>query len=69
MPDMNGRELSQQLLTKRPEMKVLFMSGYTNGILSEHTFRAEEVAFIEKPFSHSALSRKVRRTLNPEASS
>lgn len=69
MPDMNGRELSQQLLTKRPEMKVLFMSGYTNGILSEHAFRAEEVAFIEKPFSHSALSRKVRRTLNPEASS
>lgn len=69
LPDMNGRELSQQLLAKRPEMKILYMSGYTNGILSEHAFRAEDVAFIEKPFSHSALSRKVRHTLNPEASS
>ncbi len=67
MPDMNGRELAEQLLTKRPEMKVLYMSGYTNGILSEHAFRAEDSAFIEKPFSHDALSRKVRHTLNPGA--
>ena len=65
MPDMNGRELAEQLLAKRPEMKVLYMSGYTNGILLEHAFRAEDSAFIEKPFSHDALSRKVRHTLNP----
>jgi len=65
MPDMNGRELAEQLLAKRPEMKVLYMSGYTNGILSEHAFRAEDSAFIEKPFSRDALSRKVRHTLNP----
>jgi len=69
MPDMNGRELAEHLLARRPEMRVLYMSGYTNGILSEHAFRAEEVAFIEKPFSHEALSRKVRHTLNPSASS
>ena len=62
MPDMNGRELAERLLAKRPEMKVLYMSGYTNGILSEHAFRAEDSAFIEKPFSHDALSRKVRHT-------
>ena len=68
MPDMNGRELAECLLAKRPEMKVLYMSGYTNGILSEHAFRAEDSAFIEKPFSHDALSRKVRQTLNPQAS-
>ena len=69
MPDMNGRELAELLLAKRPEMRVLYMSGYTNGILSEHAFRAEEAAFIEKPFSHEALSRKVRYTLNASASS
>jgi PAS domain S-box-containing protein len=69
MPDMNGRELAECLLARRPEMKVLYMSGYTNGILSEHAFRAEDSAFIEKPFSHDALSRKVRHTLNPQASS
>ncbi len=65
MPDMNGRELAEQLLARRPEMKVLYMSSYTNGILLEHAFRAEDSAFIEKPFSHDALSRKVRHTLNP----
>ena len=69
MPDMNGRELAEYLLAKRPEMRVLYMSGYTNGILSEHAFRTEDAAFIEKPFSHEALSRKVRHTLNPRASS
>jgi len=65
MPDINGRELAEQLLARRPEMKVLYMSGYTNGILLEHAFRAEDSAFIEKPFSHDALSRKVCHTLNP----
>src|SRR5207302_687495 len=55
------------LLAKRPAMKVLYMSGYTNGILSEHAFKPEEVAFLEKPFSHEALSRKVRQTLNSGA--
>ena len=69
MPDMNGRELAEHLLAKRPEMRVLYMSGYTNGILSEHSFRTEDAAFIEKPFSHEALSRKVRHTLNPGPSS
>ena len=54
----------QRLLKKRPEMKVLYMSGYTNGILLEHAFRAEDCAFIEKPFSQEALSREVRPTLN-----
>ena len=67
MPDMNGRELAQQLQRKRPEMRILYMSGYTDGVLSEHDFRAEETAFIEKPFSHEALSGKVRRALNPGA--
>ena len=67
MPEMNGRQLSEELLAKRPAMKVLYMSGYTNGILSEHAFKPEEVAFLEKPFSHEALSRKVRQTLNSGA--
>ena len=68
MPDMNGRQLSEDLLAKRPEMKVLYMSGHTAGILSQHDFLAADVAFIEKPFSQQALSRKVRRTLSPTAS-
>jgi len=67
MPEMNGRQLSEELVAKRAGMKVLYMSGYTNGILSEHDFKPEEVAFIEKPFSQEALSRKVRQALDPGA--
>lgn len=68
MPDMGGGQLAEVLLTKWPEMKVLYMSGYTNGILSEQAIRAENVAFIEKPFSQEALSRKVRQALEPDTS-
>ncbi|HYL83906.1 MAG TPA: PAS domain S-box protein [Candidatus Angelobacter sp.] len=64
LPEMNGRQLAEALHAKRPEMKVLYMSGYTNGILSEHAFHAADVAFIEKPFSQQALSKKVRLTLS-----
>jgi len=64
MPGMNGRELSEKLAAKRPDMKTLYMSGYTHGILSEHAFSSAEVAFIEKPFSRQALSTKVRQILN-----
>ena len=63
MPHMNGRELSQRLLAKRPEMKVLFMSGHTAGIISQHALLDEGVAFLEKPFTIDALTRKVRDSL------
>lgn len=69
LPGMDGPKLTEQLRTARPEMKVLYMSGYTNGILSEHGFRAVDVAFIEKPFSQQALSQKMRQTLKPPADS
>jgi two-component system cell cycle sensor histidine kinase/response regulator CckA len=69
LPGMNGPQLAEQLRTTRPEMKVLYMSGYTNGILSEHAFPAVDAAFIEKPFSQQALSQKVRETLKLAADS
>jgi len=65
MQDMTGPELAEQLVAKRPEMKVVYMPGYTNGILWDHAFQASDVAFIEKPFSQQALSKKVRQTLQP----
>ena len=64
MPEMNGRELAEQLVAKRPHLKVLYMSGYTQGILSEHAFEAVDAAFLEKPFSQQTLSKKVRQILN-----
>jgi len=66
MPQMNGRELSELLLRKRPELKVLYMSGHTAGVISQHALLADDVAFIEKPFTHDALGRKIRQLLDPE---
>jgi signal transduction histidine kinase/ActR/RegA family two-component response regulator len=64
MPHMNGRELSEQLLKQRPEIKVLFMSGHTAGVISRQALLTEDVAFIEKPFSHESLGRKIRQMLD-----
>jgi PAS domain S-box-containing protein len=63
MPSMNGRELSEELLKKRPEVKVLYMSGHTAGVISQTALLAEDVAFIEKPFTHDGLARKIRQLL------
>jgi CheY-like chemotaxis protein len=65
MPHMNGRELSEQLLRRRPEVKVLFMSGHTAGVISQNALLAEDVAFIEKPFTQEGLARKIRQLLDP----
>jgi len=67
MPHMNGRELSEKVLQTRPEVKVLFMSGHTAGVISQNALLAEDVAFIEKPFTHDALGRKIRQVLDPGA--
>jgi CheY-like chemotaxis protein len=64
MPHMNGRELSEELLKERPDLKVLFMSGHTAGVISQNVFLTEDVAFIEKPFTHEALARKIRQMLD-----
>ncbi|HYA64119.1 MAG TPA: PAS domain S-box protein [Candidatus Sulfotelmatobacter sp.] len=67
MPHMNGRELSEELLKQRPDIKVLFMSGHTAGVISQNVLLDEDVAFIEKPFTHDALARKIRQLLDPNA--
>jgi len=63
MPHMNGRELSEELLKKRPDIKVLYMSGHTAGVISQTALLDEDVAFIEKPFTHDGLARKIRQLL------
>jgi PAS domain S-box-containing protein len=64
MPHMNGRELSELLLRQRPDLKVLYMSGHTAGVISRHALLEDDVAFIEKPFTHDALGRKIRQLLD-----
>jgi PAS domain S-box-containing protein len=63
MPQMGGRELVQQLLTSRPGIKVLYLSGYTeDAIVNEGTIESGK-AFLQKPFTLQNLSRKVREIL------
>jgi PAS domain S-box-containing protein len=64
MPQMSGRELAEQLAIFRGEMKVLFMSGYTDDAIIHHGVLDEGTAFIGKPFSPDALARKVREILD-----
>jgi CheY-like chemotaxis protein len=63
MPGMNGSELATQLVLHHPEMKVLFTSGYTEDVISHHGVLADGVSFIGKPYTPSALARKVREII------
>ena len=65
MPRMNGRKLAQQLAHQRPDMKVLFASGYTDDTIIQHGVMDAGIAFIQKPFTPAALLRKVREVLGP----
>ena len=63
MPEMNGRDLSQNLLSFYPDLKRLFMSGYPADIIAHHGVLDEGVYFIQKPFSIQDLAAKVREAL------
>ena len=63
MPEMNGRDLAAQLLSHYPNLKRLFMSGYTANVIAHHGVLDEGVHFIQKPFSMKDLAAKVREVL------
>lgn len=63
MPEMNGWKLAEQLLIRQPEIKCLFMSGYTANIITKHGVLDEGIHFIQKPFSKTDLAAKVREAL------
>jgi CheY-like chemotaxis protein len=63
MPQMSGRELAQHFARARPDMRVLFMSGYTDNAIVRHGVLETGTAFISKPFTPDALAAKVREVL------
>ena len=67
MPQMGGRELSEQVLDIRPETKVLFMSGYANDAIVRHGVLADNLSFIQKPFLPDTLAAKTREVLDRSA--
>jgi PAS domain S-box-containing protein len=64
MPLMNGRELARRLKLIRPEVKVLYMSGYTDDVLAFHGIDQAEIDLIQKPFTQSEIARKVQIVLS-----
>ena len=67
MPQMSGRELSEKLAQYRPEMKVLYMSGYTDDAIVRHGLLDEKLNFLQKPFDSATVARKVRQVLDSQA--
>jgi CheY-like chemotaxis protein len=64
MPAMRGRQLAEQMSALHPAMKVLYVSGYPDDAVVEYGIRDGEVHFLQKPFSPSVLTQKVRGVLD-----
>jgi PAS domain S-box-containing protein len=64
MPEMNGKELVEQLKLKHPGLKCLYMSGYTANVIAHHGILEKGVSMIQKPFSLKDLATKVRDALD-----
>jgi two-component system cell cycle sensor histidine kinase/response regulator CckA len=64
MPGTSGRELAERISAKRRGIRVLFMSGYTDNVITSGGMLEEGLAFLQKPFSPAALVQKVREVLS-----
>jgi len=67
MPQMGGRELAEHLLARRPDVKILYTSGYAEDAIAHGGVLERGVAFLAKPYAPSALARKVREILDEDA--
>jgi len=63
MPGMNGAELRERLRPLCPDLRVVFMSGYTDDVVARQALRDREVHFLQKPFMVETLTAKIRHVL------
>lgn len=64
MPGMSGAKLAEEALAARPDLKVLFVSGHSDDVLTHHGELDPETNFLEKPFTPDGLANKVREVLD-----
>ena len=64
MPEMGGGELAERLCAIRPDMRVVFMSGYTRDTVVRRGVLAHRAGYLQKPFSPEAVARAVREVLD-----
>ena len=64
MPGASGPELTRQLVERRPALKVIYMSGYTEEAIVHHGVLNPGIAFLHKPFTSETLGRKIREVLD-----
>ena len=69
MPEMSGPDLARQIVPLRPEIGVLFISGYTDEAIVHHWIPQSGAAFLQKPFLPDALASKVREVLDSRGNS
>jgi len=63
LPKLGGRELAEQVVARSPDIRVLFMSGYSDDMVLQHRLTAHGVMLLQKPFTADALVRKVHQAL------
>ncbi len=64
MPEMNGKDLADEILILHPEAKCLFMSGYTADMIGQQVLLEKGFLFIQKPFSKRDIAEKIREVLD-----
>jgi DNA-binding response OmpR family regulator len=69
MPEISGPDLVRQLTPMRPDLRVLYISGYTDEAIVHHGIPESGTAFLQKPFLPDALARKVRDVLDTKKNS
>jgi DNA-binding NarL/FixJ family response regulator len=63
LPKIGGRELAEAVTKKRPDIRVLFMSGYSDDAVLQHRLTEKHALLLQKPFTSRALAEKVRSAL------
>lgn len=69
MPGMSGRQLGERIVGKRPQIKIVYMTGYTDDMVVQHRVLEPGVQLLQKPFTKAELGMKVRATLDERGSS